>query len=376
MATMLPAKPPASGRLADSLNGLYQRVVSPRPDQPRLHRVGVVVIDGLGSDLLVSHSGHARFLSSRLREHGSIIHSGLPSTTASALASITTGMSPGEHGLLGYQVRDPQTGSVVNHLKAFPDGVQPELWQPIPTIFEQAASHSIPSIAVGESRFSGTDFSRSILRGAEFRGSSNLDSHLELMRELFDSYEDAVAYLYWPALDRIGHQLGVSHDNWIDGLEVVDQFARTLHNLLAPGEAMILTADHGMVDVLPEDQVWWDADHPSRGQIDVWAGEPRLVQLYLRDGVDPARFAQESQAWLGEKATVLTREQIVARELFGPVDVDHVGRIGDVVVFSEGSHALYDALTASENSAKMIGQHGSWTDTEISVPSIPVGRVA
>ena len=372
---MLPAKPPASGRLADTLSGLYQRVVSPHPDQARLHRVGVVVVDGLGSDLLVSGSGHARFLSSRLREHGAVIDSGLPSTTASALASITTGATPGEHGLLGYQVRDPRTQSVVNHLKAFPDGVEPELWQPMPTIFEQAAAHSIPSIAVGESRFSGTDFSRSILRGAEFHGSSNLDSHLELLREFFDSYEDAVAYLYWPALDRIGHQLGVGHDNWIDALEVVDQFARALHDLLTPGEAVVLTADHGMVDVFPEDQVWWEAEHPLRSQIEVWAGEPRLVQLYLRADADSEVFARESQEWLGEKATVLARAQIVSRGLFGSVNASHEGRIGDVVVFSEGAHALYDALTASENSARMIGQHGSWTDTETSVPSIPLGKL-
>ena len=373
MATMLPANPPASGRLADTLHGLYQRIVSPQPGQSRLRRVGVVVVDGLGSDLLISRSGHARFLSGRLRENGRIIHSGLPSTTASALASITTGRSPGEHGLLGYQVRDPHTGNLVNHLKNFPDGVEPQVWQPVPTIFEQAAGHSIPSIAVGESRFSGTDFSRSILRGAEFQGSSGLDSHLQLLREHFDSYEDALAYLYWPALDRIGHQLGVAHDNWIDALEVLDQFARSLHGSLRPDEAVILTADHGMVDVERENQVWWEADHPLRSQIDMWAGEPRLVQLYLHDDVDSSAFAQASGEWLGQRATVLTREEIVGRGLFGVVQPDHAGRIGDVVVFSERSHALYDALTASENSAKMIGQHGSWTDTETSVPSIPLG---
>lgn len=372
---MLPAKTPASGRLADTLHGLYQRIISPEPGQARLHRVGVVVVDGLGSDLLVSRSGHARFLSGRMREHGAIIHSGLPSTTASALASITTGRSPGEHGLLGYQVRDPHTGALVNHLKNFPDGVEPEAWQPLPTIFEQAVGHSIPSIAVGESRFSGTDFSRSILRGAQFHGSSSLDSHLQLLREHFDSYQDAVAYLYWPALDRIGHQLGVAHDNWIDALEIVDQFARALHELLKPDEAVILTADHGMVDVHREQQVWWEADHPLRRQIDLWAGEPRLVQLYLHSGVDASAFAEASQEWLGERATVLTRDEIVGRGLFGWVDPEHSGRIGDVVVFSEQSHALYDALTSSENSAKMIGQHGSWTETETSVPSIPLGPV-
>ena len=286
MATMLPANPAASGRLADTLSGLFHRVISPEEGQPRIRRVGVVVVDGLGADLLMNYSGHARFLSSLLRDSGAIVNSGLPSTTASALASITTGVSAGEHGLLGYQVRDPDSGEIVNHLKPFPPGVDPLQWQPRPTLFEQAAARSIPSIAVGESRFSGTDFSRAILRGAEFRGSGSLDSHHEILREFFDSVDEGLAYLYWPALDRIGHQLGVTHSNWVDALETVDHFVAQLHKALRPDEGMILTADHGMVDVLPDHQVWWPSDHPLRSQIQQWAGEPRLVQLYLHSDVD------------------------------------------------------------------------------------------
>jgi len=376
MATMLPANPLGAGRLADTLTGLFHRVISPQDGPTRLHRAGVCVIDGLGADLLLEYSGHARFLSGRLKDVGATVHSGLPSTTASALASVTTGVSAGEHGLLGYQVRDPRSGEMVNHLKPFPAGVEPEQWQPQPTVFERAANHSIPSIAVGESRFSGTDFSRAILRGAEFRGSAHADSHLQILREFFDSSDDAVAYLYWPALDRIGHQLGVSHSNWVDALENVDQMARTLNSLLKPGEALILTADHGMVDVTTENQVWWPGAHPLRSQIAMWAGEPRLVQLYCQPGVDVDEFAASAQSWLGERASVLTRDQVRGRGIFGAVTETHAPRIGDVVVFSEGQHALYDELTATETSAKMVGQHGSWTPTEVSVPAIPLGPEA
>jgi len=373
MATMLPANPTASGRLAETLSGLFRRVISPEEGRPMLRRVGVVVVDGLGADLLLNYSGHARFLSGLLRDSGAIVNSGMPSTTASALASITTGVSAGEHGLLGYQVRDPDSGEVVNHLKPFPRGVDPLQWQPRPTLFEQATARSIPSITVGESRFSGTDFSRAILRGAEFRGSASLETHLEILREFFDSVDEGLAYLYWPALDRIGHQLGVTHSNWVDALETVDHFASQLHRLLRPGEAMVLTADHGMVDVFPEHQVWWPSDHPLRSQIQQWAGEPRLVQLYLHSDVDAGGFATAAGEFLGERASVLTRDEVIRRGLFGPVDAAHAARVGDVVVFSEASHALYDELTATETSAKMIGQHGSWTPTEVSVPAIGLG---
>ena len=373
MATMLPANPAASGRLADTLSGMFRRVVSAENGQPRLRRVGVVVVDGLGADLLLNYSGHARFLSGVLRDSGAIVNSGMPSTTASALASITTGVSAGEHGLLGYQVRDPNSGEVVNHLKPFPPGVDPLQWQPRPTLFEQAADRSIPSVAVGESRFSGTDFSRAILRGAEFRGSASLHNHLEILREFFDSVDEGLAYLYWPALDRIGHQLGVTHSNWVDALETVDHFAAQLHKALRPDEGMILTADHGMVDVLPDHQVWWPSNHPLRSQVQQWAGEPRLVQLYLHSDVDVSDFALAAGEFLGERASVLTRSEVIDRGVFGSVDPVNSGRVGDVVVFSEGSHALYDEMTATETSAKMVGQHGSWTFTELAVPAIGLG---
>ena len=373
MATMLPANPAASGRLADTLSGMFRRVVSAENGQPRLRRVGVVVVDGLGADLLLNYSGHARFLSGVLRDSGAIVNSGMPSTTASALASITTGVSAGEHGLLGYQVRDPNSGEVVNHLKPFPPGVDPLQWQPRPTLFEQAADRSIPSVAVGESRFSGTDFSRAILRGAEFRGSASLHNHLEILREFFDSVDEGLAYLYWPALDRIGHQLGVTHSNWVDALETVDHFAAQLHKALRPDEGMILTADHGMVDVMSDHQVWWPSDHPLRSQVQQWAGEPRLVQLYLHSDVDVSDFALAAGEFLGERASVLTRSEVIDRGVFGSVDPVNSGRVGDVVVFSEGSHALYDEMTATETSAKMVGQHGSWTFTELAVPAIGLG---
>ena len=373
MATMLPANPAASGRLADTLSGMFRRVVSAENGQPRLRRVGVVVVDGLGADLLLNYSGHARFLSGVLRDSGAIVNSGMPSTTASALASITTGVSAGEHGLLGYQVRDPNSGEVVNHLKPFPPGVDPLQWQPRPTLFEQAADRSIPSVAVGESRFSGTDFSRAILRGAEFRGSASLHNHLEILREFFDSVDEGLAYLYWPALDRIGHQLGVTHSNWVDALETVDHFAAQLHKALRPDEGMILTADHGMVDVPPDHQVWWPSNHPLRSQVQQWAGEPRLVQLYLQSDVDVSEFALAAGEFLGERASVLTRSEVIDRGVFGSVDPVNSGRVGDVVVFSEGSHALYDEMTATETSAKMVGQHGSWTFTELAVPAIGLG---
>jgi len=371
---MLPANSSVSGRLADTLTSLFGRVISPADEGARLHKVGVLVVDGLGADLVKKFSGHARFLRSQLENHGHLAHSGMPSTTASALTSITTGVESGQHGLLGYQVRDPHTLQMVNHLKPFPDGVDPLAWQPVPTVFERAAQSSIPSIAVGESRFSGTDFSQAMLRGANYQPSSQLEDHLGHLKEFFDSTNEGVAYLYWPALDRIGHGLGVEHGNWVDALENLDAFASLLHRSLGPGEAIVLTADHGMVDVESHNQVWMESNHPLRHAISDWGGEPRLVQMYLHDDVDVTAFVIELQQFLGAMATAVSRDDAIDRGLFGIVPEHHQGRLGDVIVFAEDNYALYDQLTASEASSKMVGQHGSWTATETTVPVIALGN--
>ena len=370
MATMLPAssRPPRS--LADTGENLISQVIAPAPDAAQ--KVAVVVIDGLGGTQLSAHSGHARFLARRFQEAGEERYSGLPSTTASALVSITTGATPGQHGLLGYQVRDPKSGQLVNHLKPFPQGVTPSQWQPVRTVFEHAAERGIPARAHCEERFRGTDFTEATLRGADLRGVEKLSEHLHELRSFFDEVDAGFAYVYWPAVDRMGHQHGVDSDQWRDALESVDAFCRDLAGVLRPGEAVTVTADHGMVDVADADRFVFSATDPLRADVAVWAGEPRCVHLYLHDGVEPHTWAQGFQGTLGQGFRVRTRAELLDAGVFGAVSPEHEGRIGDVVAFSEGVSSLYDEQTASSSSLAMRGQHGSFSDPEIRVPHIPL----
>ncbi len=370
MATMLPAssRPPRS--LADTGENLISQVINPPPGAAR--KVAVVVIDGLGSQQLVAHSGHARFLHRRFQTSGEERYSGLPSTTASALVSITTGATPGQHGLLGYQVRDPESGHLVNHLKPFPAGVTASTWQPVPTVFEQATERGIPARALCEERFRGTDFTEATLRGADLRGVGKLPEHLHQLRSFFDEVDAGFAYVYWPAVDRMGHQHGVDSDQWRDAVEAVDAFCAELAGVLTTGEAVSVTADHGMLDVADADRFVFSASHPLRADVALWAGEPRCVHLYLHEGVESGRWAEMFQETLGPGFRVRTRTQLLEAGVFGAVSPENEPRIGDVVAFAEGRSSLYDEQTASSSSLAMRGQHGSSSDAEIRVPHIPL----
>ncbi len=372
---MLPARPSVRGQIFNVADNLLSAL---RGDTtafgfPPVRKIALIVIDGLGTHNLLDHSGHARRLVAALKTSGFSLHSGLPSTTSTALASLTTGQPAGVHGMLGYSVLEPRSGTVLNHLKPFPEGVTPEQWQPCPTVFETLATEGIPVLTVGEARFDGTDFTRAILRGAEFAPSNRLGTHTALMRDFFDRHDSGLCYLYWPTLDRLGHSRGVGSAEWVDELEAIDAWVGELSATLLADEAAVLTADHGMVSVTESDRVVLLASDPLRADIDHFAGEPRCVHLYRNPGVDEEAFFERVATWVDGRGEVVSRDEAVARRLFGEVDPAHRRRIGDVIIFAADTWVFYDEATASAMSYQMVGQHGSSTDIETIVPCIPLG---
>ena len=87
---------------------------------PDASRVCVVLADGLGRNLLKQKAAHTPFLRSVIQAgQGEVpvwLDSAFPSTTAAALSSFGTGLPPGQHGMVGYDVLDPDQDKVVNLL--------------------------------------------------------------------------------------------------------------------------------------------------------------------------------------------------------------------------------------------------------------------
>ena len=103
---------------------------------PSARRACLLLVDGLGWNLLRDNLDAAPFLAG-LVAGSAPLEVGFPSTTVTSLASVGTGLPPGEHGMLGMQVADPATGRLVNGLH-WPPEVDPVAWQAKPTIFERA----------------------------------------------------------------------------------------------------------------------------------------------------------------------------------------------------------------------------------------------
>jgi hypothetical protein len=307
----------------------------------------------------------------------STIDSGFPTTTAAALASLTTGVSPGQHGLVGYSVLDAANDRVVNELSGWDERLDPLTWQLAPTVFEIAGQRGIRSAAVGQEKYRDSGFTKAVLRGAEYLAGSSIadrfDAALEWMRAAPDG---ALLYIYVPELDQLAHAKGWQSAAWTDRLEQLDGAVRDFVRALGPRVGLIVTADHGIVDVPQHSHVLVDSTPALLDGLRFIAGEPRCLQLHFEQ--DASEIVRESlvSAWKAAEAGrswVATRAEAIAAGWFGAVKPEVELRIGDVLVAARKAIAYYDGRSASVQSRAMVGQHGSWAPAELRVPVLRFG---
>lgn len=324
------------------------------------------LIDGFGADVLESYGEYAPTLSALSRSR--IISTSFPSTTSTSLATLTTGAMPGAHGMMGYTVRVPRSGGrVLNSLK-WDERVDPQNWQPVPTLFERATAAGITVTHVAAKRYEDSGFTRAVFRGAHYRG-ANITS--DLIRETAEALKmsPSFVYLYVNDLDSAGHSDGVGSDKWIAALSAIDSMVASLMRELPKGVRIWITADHGMINV--GEKIVLGAENSLLTNIATIAGEPRMRHLYLTDGEDASMAADTQSLWeseLGSKVRILTRHSAIATGLFGSeVSLDAAERIGDLIAIAQENAVLLDPDRAEKEGA-MVGHHGGESLIESSVP--------
>jgi len=335
-----------------------------------VERLVLVVVDGLGHEALGAHLGHARTLASAWSP-GAAIGSGFPSTTAAALTTLTTGEPAGRHGLVGYRAYDPAGDRVVGQLSGW-EGIDPGTWQRMPTLFSRATADGIRSVAIAHARYQDSPFTRAVLNGAEFRGATDAGSRRRELAAVLREPGPALVYYYVPDLDVAAHAHGVASAKWLAALEDLDAELAAVLGTLGPRDGVLLTADHGIVDVPQEAHRIATAE--LLDGVRLVAGEPRCLQLQLHAGVDADAVAERWRASEGKRAWVATRAEAVDAGWFGTVDAEVLPRIGELLVAARGAYAYY--ASADDSSRRMVGQHGSLTPAETAVPLLRFGALA
>ena len=169
---------------------------------PETGRACLLLIDGLGLELLRAHQAAAPFLA-ELAFNSRPLTAGAPSTTVTSLGSLGTGLPPVTHGMVGYQVAVPGTGRLLNGLR-WPQDIDPVGWQPLPTIFERAKSAGIAAINVSPRAYRDSGLTRAALRGADYRPADSLGALAAIAGAALGEADRTLVLAYHGDLDSTG----------------------------------------------------------------------------------------------------------------------------------------------------------------------------
>ena len=338
-------------------------------------RICLLLVDGLGWELLRANPGAAPFLNSIAREP---LTAGFPATTAASLTSLATGVPPGEHGLVGYTMALPGYDRAFNTLTwslygvgprvELVNEVVPEALQPIPTLAERAAAAGLRIHHLGPAFHEWSGLTRAIGRGERFHPADSLDAVVEGALRLLNAPR-AFVFGYHSRLDAAGHVRGVTSQAWKDELVAVDQAARRLAEQLPADTRLVISGDHGMVDLRPEERLDL-ADHPDLAAgVRILGGEARARYV----GTEQGATKDVLSAWrstLSDRMWVWTLEEAIATGIFGPRVTDRTReRMGDIVAAAYG-HVGIVQREVDPAQARLNGHHGSLTPAEQLVPML------
>jgi hypothetical protein len=224
----------------------------------------------------------------------------------------------------------------------------------------------VDTYRVAASALERTGLSVAVMRGTVYRPADSMGALVAQAAEALRDSDRALVTVYHGQLDGTGHTFGASSDAWRYHLGHVDKLAEQLAAAL-PGETpLYVTADHGMVDVGPDDRIDVDLLPALREGVALLGGEPRARHVYAT----PGAAEDVAAAWaevLGDRAWVLPRDEAIAAGWFGPVPGALAPRIGDVVAAPVGPFAII-ATRAEPLESSLIGMHGSLTSADQLVP--------
>lgn len=370
---------PSNHSLADIMPSLAAGLGSPGPNplglEPSSDAV-LFLIDGMGAELIRQHADVAPTLAAMTSR---MISAGFPSTTATSLTSLSVGAPCSRHGIVGYSFRlsDDDGTTAFNPLRwtlgsagghSAMDRFPPRSVQRLPSLLEILADDGVEVTYVMRGDFRESGLTRAAFRAPGiFRPANSLD---EIAHEVTDalsrpSRARRFVYAYFGDLDLIGHIHAPGSPQWLESLREVDAFIAAMATDLPPGCRMLVTADHGMI--ASETIVDIDSRPDLLAGVDTVAGEARVRHAYTL----PGAAAEVATTWataLDGLARVLTREQALDEQLFGP-GRGHADRLGDVIAIATGGVVLA-RTTNEELESSLLGHHGANTAAEQHIPLI------
>jgi predicted AlkP superfamily pyrophosphatase or phosphodiesterase len=369
---MLPVAPKDVGRLSDVLASALSSVGGGGENRLRLPKVShavVILVDGLGYENLVQAPAYARFLTSNLKDS---IRCEFPSTTATSLTGFATGSRSSEHGVIGYSVFDRELRAVKNLLTGWDSWASAEEFKSTSTLSELA--HDVSFRAVGPKAYANSGFTALTMNSAEYLGAEGIADRFQTVEKAMSASGRSVNYVYVPELDQAAHKFGVDSNQWLHLLEELDLVINRFISRLSGNVGVIVTSDHGVIDVPDSSHVFLDDFDWYTSAVIQTTGDPRCNFIYLNDDVDMEAFKAIISKELGLAAYICDARDLSASGWIGDFGNKSKKYLPDLFLIWKERQVGYDRRFAKAHHMKLIGQHGGISDAETRIPLIKLGK--
>ena len=368
MTTMLPAISPRALNLKDVFLSAEASIVGEHNamNLPKVTSSVVVMIDGLGYENLVS--AKPGFMRSHLSD-ADFAHCGFPSTTASSIASFATGADSSSHGLIGYSIFDRSLNEIVNLLSGLDRFSILDYFKGTPL----SERSRVPIHAVTLATYEDSGFTRATMHGAKHHFENQIAGRFQAALRLTREEPGCLVYLYIPELDKEAHRSGVDSLQWQELFDTVEREVQMLAAKVANDVGVLLTADHGVIDVAQTNHVYLDEFAYLDGQVLSVCGDPRAVYIYLADSSALSEISSKLIVSFGESAAVVPPEELVDLHYWNRSILEDTDVLPDLVILALGEIAIFHRAFAKPASLRVIGQHGSISESETKVPALRLG---
>jgi predicted AlkP superfamily pyrophosphatase or phosphodiesterase len=318
-----------------------------------------MLFDGLGVDALENHLDKGSFLRRHLAAE---ISSVFPPTTTAATTSIESGLTPTEHGWLGWSLYFSEIDKIVN---AFINTVKDS--------GEKAADYHVAGKIIPYKNIYDiiNETGNAKAYSVSPFGTNKVTSYIEMFNEverLCNLDGNKYIYAYYEQPDADMHDYGcysMAVTSWVKEIDRrVEKMCHVLKDTI-----VIVTADHGHINL----KYKFVIDYPNMLKMLVRpiSIESRATCFYVKEEYKEL-FTDEFYKAFGNDFLLLSKQEVIELKLFGdgkahPKLEEFIGDFLAVAIADKG-------IAYSHESAQFLSNHAGMTRQEMIIPFIAVER--
>ncbi len=319
--------------------------------------VVVMVFDGMGVEALELHLPKDSFLRKHFVAEISTV---FPPTTTAATTSIESGLTPAEHGWLGWSLYFSEIDKIVNAFintekgtgRIAADYHVAERFIPYKTIYDKIRDAGMART------YSVSPF-----------GTNQISAFDELFEEvitLCEKDERKYIYTYWDEPDASMHDYGCDSETVTQWIQDINRNVEMMCNKVQD-TLVIITADHGHINVCYNIL----SDYPSLLNMlkRPIAIESRAACFYIKEEYQ-TQFPIEFRRIFGNDYLLLSKDEVMTQKLFGDGELtpkfnEFIGDYLAIAIADKG-------IVYSHDSMQFLSNHAGMTESEMMVPFIVV----